>query len=82
MTDKRRIGLREIATLDPNNMIWDTEVSCFGARRQNSESISLVTLFFIGRQRTGNACTPSADMGRHGHPRQLERKQSAFWAAL
>ena len=27
MTDKRRIGPREIATLGPNSLIWDTEVS-------------------------------------------------------
>jgi hypothetical protein len=42
MTDKKRIGLREIATLGPNTLIWDTEVSCFGARRQKSDAISYI----------------------------------------
>ncbi len=63
MTDKRRIGLREIATLGPNDMIWDTEVSCFGARRQKSEAISYVVFY-----RTAENRQRLHTIGRHGAP--------------
>jgi integrase len=63
MKDKRRIGLREIATLGPNDMIWDTEVSCFGARRQKSEAISYVVFY-----RTAENRQRLHTIGRHGAP--------------
>jgi integrase len=63
MTDKRRIGLREIATLGPNDMLWDTEVSCFGARRQKSEAVSYVVFY-----RTAENRQRLHTIGRHGAP--------------
>ena len=63
MTGKRRIGLREIATLGPNSLIWDTEVSCFGARRQKSEAISYVVFY-----RTAENRQRLHTIGRHGAP--------------
>jgi integrase len=63
MTEKRRIGHREIASLGPNSLIWDTEVSCFGARRQKSESISYIVFY-----RTSENRQRFHTIGRHGAP--------------
>jgi integrase len=63
MSIKRRIGLREIATIIPGTTIWDTEVAGFGARRQKSTSISYIVFYRTveGRQRV-------LTIGRHGSP--------------
>src|ERR1700722_15374916 len=63
MTSKKRIGIREISTLSPDTTIWDTEVSCFGARRQKSEAISYIVFYRTveNRQRLHT-------IGRHGSP--------------
>ena len=60
---KRRIGLREISTLEPATTIWDTEVAGFGARRQKSSSVSYIVFYRTaeGRQRV-------LTIGRHGSP--------------
>lgn len=63
MTEKRRIGLREIATLGPNSFVWDTEVSCFGARRQKSDAISYIVFY-----RTAENRQRLHTIGRHGAP--------------
>jgi integrase len=63
MTEKRRIGLREIATLGPHSLIWDTEVSCFGVRRQKSEAISYIVFY-----RTAENRQRLHTIGRHGAP--------------
>jgi hypothetical protein len=76
MTDKKRIGLREIATLGPNTLIWDTEVSCFGARRQKSDAISYIV--FYRTTRTDSAFTPLGGMEHHGRPKPHEERLSAF----
>jgi integrase len=63
MDNKRRIGLREIAGLAPNTIIWDTEVTGFAARRQKSEAVSYVVFYRTaeGRQRVFT-------LGKHGSP--------------
>jgi hypothetical protein len=63
MDSKRRIGLREIAGLAPDTIIWDTEVTGFGARRQKSEAVSYIIFYRTaeGRQRV-------LTLGRHGSP--------------
>jgi integrase len=63
MGGKRRIGIREIGALEPNNTVWDTEVAGFGARRQRSNSVSYIVFYRTaeGRQRL-------LTLGRHGAP--------------
>src|ERR1700722_18076520 len=61
MTSKRRIGIREISALSPDTTIWDTEVSCFGARRQKSEAISYIIFY-----RTAENRQRLHTIGRHG----------------
>ena len=35
-----RIGLREIAAMEPNTILWDQEVRGFVARRQHSDIVT------------------------------------------
>lgn len=59
----RKIGLREIRALLPNQTIWDPTVAGFGARRQRSE---LVSYLLIYRTREGHQRWHT--IGRHGSP--------------
>jgi integrase len=62
MVSGRRIGKREIASLEPGQVIWDGDVSGFGARRQ-IEAVSYILIYRTaeGRQRWHT-------IGRHGSP--------------
>src|SRR3954451_19094102 len=73
MTNKKRIGIREISALCQNTTIWDTEVSCFGARRQKSEAISYIVFY-----RTAENRQRFHTIGRHGAPwtPEMARKEA------
>lgn len=44
MSERKRIGLREVRSLQPGGIIWDTAVTGFAARRQTGEAVTyLVT---------------------------------------
>lgn len=60
---EKRIGLKNIRSLEPEKTIWDSAVMGFGARRQKSNSISYVLIYRTreGRQRWHT-------IGRHGSP--------------
>jgi integrase len=62
MVSARRIGKRDIDALQPGQVIWDGEISGFGARRQ-VEAASYVLIYRTaeGRQRWHT-------IGRHGSP--------------
>lgn len=63
MSNRRRIGLRDIRVLSPGRTIWDTGVIGFGARRQRGDAVAYF-LFYrtnAGRQRWHT-------IGRHGAP--------------
>ena len=63
MSDRKRIGLREVRALGPRSEVWDNAVSGFGARRQVGEAVSYVLMYRTreGRQRRFT-------IGRHGTP--------------
>jgi integrase len=63
MAEKRRIGLREVRALGPNQEVWDAAVPGFGARRQRSAAVSYVVLF-----RTVEGRPRRFTIGRHGAP--------------
>jgi hypothetical protein len=63
MTDKQRIGLRQIRALKPDEMIWDASLPAFGARCQRMSAVSYV-LFY----RTKEARQRWYTIGRHGAP--------------
>lgn len=63
MTERKRIGLREVRALEPDSEIWDAAVPGFGARRQRSEAVAYVVLF-----RTAEGRTRRYTIGRHGAP--------------
>src|SRR4051794_14712590 len=60
---KRRIGLREVRSLQPGQIIWDSVVTGFAARRQTGPKVSYVIIYRTrqGRQRLYT-------IGRHGSP--------------
>jgi integrase len=59
----RKIGMREVRALEPGQVIWDTTVVGFGARRQRTAAVSYVLIYRTqeGRQRWHT-------IGRHGSP--------------
>jgi integrase len=60
---RARIGLREVRTLQPNQLIWDGTVSGFGARRQTGGLVS----YFL-KYRTVDGRQRWLTIGRHGSP--------------
>jgi len=63
MTSRKRIGIRDIAALRTDQTIWDADVSCFGARRQKSDSVSYIVFY-----RTAENRQRFHTIGRHGAP--------------
>jgi integrase len=63
MTEKKRIGLREVRALKPGETIWDTTVVGFHARRQQGMAVTYSVFYRTkeGRQRWQK-------IGRHGAP--------------
>src|SRR5204862_2330419 len=63
MAEKKRIGLREVRALGPNQIIWDSGVSGFHARRQRGPGVTYAVFYRTaeGRQRWHK-------IGRHGAP--------------
>jgi len=63
MTDRKRIGLRDVRAIEPGGEIWDAAIPGFGARRQKSTAVSFVLMYRTreGRQRRYT-------IGRHGAP--------------
>ena len=60
---QKKIGLKDIRALKPGEIIWDSAVGGFHARRQKSETISYIVVYRTaeGRQRWQT-------IGRHGSP--------------
>jgi integrase len=63
MAERKRIGLREVRALGPNQDVWDAAVPGFGARRQRSPAVAYVLMF-----RTAEGRTRRYTIGRHGAP--------------
>jgi len=63
MNARQRIGLRQVRALKHDEIVWDSSVSGFGARRQKGEAISYVLFYRTaeGRQRWFT-------IGKHGAP--------------
>jgi integrase len=63
MAERKRIGLREVRALGPNQEVWDSAVAGFGARRQKGNAVAYVLLY-----RTAEGRTRRYTIGRHGAP--------------
>jgi integrase len=63
MGERERIGQRHVRALRPGEVVWDSAVIGFGARRQRSEAVSYFVFYRTaeGRQRWQT-------IGRHGAP--------------
>src|SRR5262249_34391310 len=59
---RKRIGLRDITTLQPGTVLWDSTVIGFGARRQTSAAV----VYFVFYRATGRQRWHT--IGRHGSP--------------
>jgi integrase len=69
---KKKIGLKDIRTLQPGQIVWDDVVSGFHARRQQSRTVSYIVVYrnADGRQRWQT-------IGRHGSPWTPELARAA-----
>jgi hypothetical protein len=65
MVKRGRIGQRDIKALGPDQTIWDSAVSGYGARRQRSDARTYFV--FIARQRGASVGTRLAGTVPHGH---------------
>lgn len=63
MADRKRIGLREVRALGPNQEVWDAAVPGFGARRRSGLAVAYVLMF-----RTSEGRLRRFTIGRHGAP--------------
>lgn len=63
MSERQRIGLREVRAMEPGETLWDATVRGFGARRQTGQAVSYFLKYRNedGRQRWHS-------IGRHGGP--------------
>src|SRR5437588_7402006 len=63
MGGRKRIGLREARALGPGEIVWDTGVTGFAARRQKGDAVTYLVKYRTkeGRQRWHK-------IGRHGAP--------------
>jgi integrase len=63
VSERARIGLREVRALQPGAMVWDTGVTGFAARRQKGDAVTYLIKYRVagGRQRWHT-------IGRHGSP--------------
>jgi integrase len=63
MSERKRIGLREVRALQPGEVVWDTAVTGFAARRQKGDAVTYLVKYRAmgGRQRWHT-------IGRHGSP--------------
>ena len=62
MSERKRIGLREVRALGPNEIAWDIAVAGFGARRQKD------AVAYILKYRTAAGRQRWHTIGRHGSP--------------
>jgi hypothetical protein len=63
MAARRRLGLREVRALGPDQEVWDAAVPGFGARRRKGEAVSYILMF-----RTAEGRLRRFTIGRHGAP--------------
>ncbi len=60
---RAKIGLREVRALRPSELVWDTSVIGFGARRQAGDAVA----YFL-KYRTEDGRQRWMTIGRHGSP--------------
>ena len=63
MSERRRIGLREVRALGRGEIVWDSGLPGFAARRQRSEMVS-----YVLKYRTSAGQQRWHTIGRHGAP--------------
>jgi integrase len=63
MGERKRIGLREVRALGPDEIIWDTAVTGFAARRQKGDAVT-----YLVKYRTAESRQRWHAIGRHGSP--------------
>jgi integrase len=77
MSERKRIGLRDVRTLGPGEIVWDAAVVGFGARRQQGSRIS----YFV-KYRTADGRQRWQIIGRHGSPWNPETAREKAKAIL
>jgi len=63
MSERKRIGLREVRALHPGELVWDIAVTGFTARRQKGDAVT-----YLVKYRTTDGRQRWHTIGRHGAP--------------
>jgi integrase len=63
MATKQRLGLRQVRALKVGDLVWDSSVPGFGARRQQGEAVA-----YVLKYRTSEGRQRWYTIGRHGAP--------------
>jgi integrase len=63
MSERKRIGLREVRALRPGEIVWDATVTGFAARRQTGDPVT-----YLVKYRTAEGRQRWHAIGRHGAP--------------
>jgi integrase len=63
MSERKRIGLREVRAIGRGQIIWDTAATGFAARRQKSDAVT-----YVIKYRTAQGRQRWHVIGRHGSP--------------
>src|SRR3974390_3569262 len=71
-TLNKRIGLRDVRALKPGQIVWDSAVGGFHARRQQSKTVSYIVVY-----RTAEGRPRWQTIGRHGSPWKPETARDA-----
>ncbi|MBT4588308.1 MAG: tyrosine-type recombinase/integrase [Rhodospirillaceae bacterium] len=66
MADKKRITKRTVDALKPGDLVWDSDVTCFGVRCQKAKKVYVLKYRIAGRQRWYS-------IGEHGSPWTVEK---------
>ena len=72
MSERTRIGLREVRGLGPGQIIWDSAVVGFAARRQKGKALT-----YLVKYRTESGRQRWCKIGRHGSPWTPETARDA-----
>lgn len=63
MGERKRIGLREVRSIGPGEIVWDGAVAGFAARRQTGDAVT-----YLIKYRTSDGRQRWHTIGRHGSP--------------
>ena len=77
---RTKIGLKAIAAMPPNSILWDTEVRGLNARRQFSEVVTYSVVYRTLEGDAAMAAHRSPGSGRRTWP--ASKRAACLWLAI